>query len=45
MALPDLCREGGRSLIRKAADIEFPGWEPTTSSLIAGVEMGEEPEW
>lgn len=45
MALLDLCREGGRSLIRKAADIEFPGWEPTTSSLIAGVEMGEEPEW
>ena len=27
--------DGGRSLIRKAAGIEFPGWDPTTSSLIA----------
>src|SRR5713101_4743093 len=38
-------RDGGRSLIRKAAGIEFPGWDPTTSSLIAEVEMAEEPEW
>ncbi len=37
--------DGGRSLVRKAAGIEFPGWDPTTSSLIAEVEMGEEPEW
>jgi 2-polyprenyl-6-methoxyphenol hydroxylase-like FAD-dependent oxidoreductase len=37
--------DGGRSLIRKAAGIEFPGWDPTTSSLIAEVEMDEEPEW
>ena len=37
--------DGGRSLVRKAAGIEFPGWAPTTSSLIAEVEMGEEPEW
>ncbi len=36
--------DGGRSLIRKAAGIEFPGWDPTTSSLIAEVEMTEEPE-
>ena len=36
--------DGGRSLIRKAAGIEFPGWDPTTSSLIAQVEMAEEPE-
>jgi 2-polyprenyl-6-methoxyphenol hydroxylase-like FAD-dependent oxidoreductase len=36
--------DGGRSLIRKAAGIEFPGWDPTTSSLIAVVEMAEEPE-
>ena len=35
--------DGGRSLIRKAAGIEFPGWVPTTSSLIAEVEMTEEP--
>ena len=37
--------DGGRSLIRKAAGIEFPGWDPTTSNLIAEVEMAEEPEW
>jgi 2-polyprenyl-6-methoxyphenol hydroxylase-like FAD-dependent oxidoreductase len=36
--------DGGRSLIRKAAGIEFPGWEPTKSNLIAEVEMTEEPE-
>ena len=37
--------DGGRSQIRKAASIEFPGWEPTTSWLIAEVEWFEEPEW
>jgi len=36
--------DGGRSLIRKAAGIEFPGWDATTSALIAEVEMAEEPE-
>jgi 2-polyprenyl-6-methoxyphenol hydroxylase-like FAD-dependent oxidoreductase len=36
--------DGGRSVIRKAAGIEFPGWEATTSSLIAEVETAEEPE-
>ena len=36
--------DGGRSLVRKAAGIEFPGWDPTTSSLIAEVEMAEQPE-
>ena len=35
--------DGGRSVIRKAAGIEFPGWDPTTSWLIAEVEMDEEP--
>jgi 2-polyprenyl-6-methoxyphenol hydroxylase-like FAD-dependent oxidoreductase len=35
--------DGGRSLIRKAAGIEFPGWDATTSSLIAEVEVTEEP--
>ncbi len=35
--------DGGRSLIRKEAGIEFPGWDPTTSSLIAQVEMAQEP--
>ncbi|HKU10013.1 MAG TPA: FAD-dependent monooxygenase, partial [Sinomonas sp.] len=37
--------DGGRSRIRKAAGIEFEGWDATTSSLIAEVEMDEEPEW
>ena len=32
-------------MIRKAAGIDFPGWDPTTSWLIAEVEMAEEPEW
>ncbi len=36
--------DGGRSLVRKTAGIGFPGWDPTTSSLIAEVEMAEEPE-
>jgi 2-polyprenyl-6-methoxyphenol hydroxylase-like FAD-dependent oxidoreductase len=36
--------DGGRSLVRKAAGIEFPGWDATTSSLIAQVEMADEPE-
>jgi 2-polyprenyl-6-methoxyphenol hydroxylase-like FAD-dependent oxidoreductase len=36
--------DGGRSLIRKLAGIEFPGWDPSTSSLIAEVEMDGEPE-
>jgi 2-polyprenyl-6-methoxyphenol hydroxylase-like FAD-dependent oxidoreductase len=35
--------DGGRSLIRKAAGIDFPGWEPTRSNLIAEVEVTEEP--
>jgi 2-polyprenyl-6-methoxyphenol hydroxylase-like FAD-dependent oxidoreductase len=38
--------DGGRSLIRKAAGIEFPGSDPTTSNLIAEAELTEEPrEW
>jgi 3-(3-hydroxy-phenyl)propionate hydroxylase len=36
--------DGGRSRIRKAAGIAFPRWEPTTSHLIAEVELAEEPE-
>jgi 2-polyprenyl-6-methoxyphenol hydroxylase-like FAD-dependent oxidoreductase len=36
--------DGGRSLVRKTAGIEFPGSDPTTSSLIAEVEVAEEPE-
>jgi len=37
--------DGGRSLVRRAAGIEFPGWDATTSFLIAEVELAEEPEW
>src|SRR5438445_5374515 len=37
--------DGGRSLVRRTAGIEFPGWDPTTSFLIAEVELAEEPEW
>ncbi|MCQ6270635.1 FAD-dependent monooxygenase [Pseudarthrobacter sp. R1] len=37
--------DGGRSLVRKAAGIDFPGWDPTTSALIGEVEMTGEPEF
>jgi 2-polyprenyl-6-methoxyphenol hydroxylase-like FAD-dependent oxidoreductase len=37
--------DGGRSLTRKKAGIDFPGWDPSTSYLIAEVETTEEPEW
>jgi 3-(3-hydroxy-phenyl)propionate hydroxylase len=36
--------DGGRSQIRKQAGIEFPGWDASLSSLVAEVEMSEEPE-
>ncbi|MDQ3643526.1 MAG: FAD-dependent monooxygenase [Actinomycetota bacterium] len=36
--------DGGRSLIRKAAGIDFAGLDPSTSWLIAEVEMDEEPK-
>jgi hypothetical protein len=37
--------DGGRSLIRRAAGIDFPGLDPSTSWMIAEVEMDEEPEF
>lgn len=38
--------DGGRSLVRKAAGIDFPGSEPTISNLIAVAELAEiPPEW
>ena len=37
--------DGGRSLVRKAAGIEFPGWDPTMSWLIAEFDTTEEPAW
>lgn len=36
--------DGGRSLIRKAAGIDFPGSDPSISFMIAQVEMDEDPE-
>jgi 3-(3-hydroxy-phenyl)propionate hydroxylase len=36
--------DGGQSVVRKSAGIEFAGWDATTSWLIAEVEMDEEPE-
>jgi 2-polyprenyl-6-methoxyphenol hydroxylase-like FAD-dependent oxidoreductase len=38
--------DGGRSRVRKAAGIAFPGSDPTTSNLIAEAELAETPpEW
>ena len=45
--------DGGRSVVRKATGIEFSGWDPTTSYLLAEVEMAagtgsgsdRAPEW
>ncbi len=36
--------DGGRSVVRKAAGIDFPGADPTTSWLIAEVEMDQQPQ-
>ena len=35
--------DGGRSLVRKQAGIEFPGWDAATSYLIAELETAQEP--
>lgn len=37
--------DGGRSLVRKAAGIEFRGWDASMSWLIAEVKWTEEPAW
>jgi 3-(3-hydroxy-phenyl)propionate hydroxylase len=37
--------DGGRSVIRKKAGIDFPGWDPSVSYLIAEVDMTGEPAW
>ena len=37
--------DGGRSVIRKAAGIGFPGWDPSVGSLIAEVEVAAQPEY
>jgi len=37
--------DGGRSLVRKAVGIDFPGTDPTMSWILAEVEMDDEPEF
>src|SRR3954452_10970026 len=37
--------DGGRSLVRKAAGIDFIGTGPTLSNLMAEVDMRDEPAW
>ena len=37
--------DGGRSVVRKVAGIEFAGWDATKSWLIAEVQITEEPAW
>ncbi len=37
--------DGGRSLVRKKAGIDFAGWDPSTSYLIAEGEMIGEPDY
>ena len=37
--------DGGRSVVRKVAGIDFPGWDATMSWMIAEVETREEPKW
>lgn len=37
--------DGGRSVVRKAAGIDFVGWDPTTCWIHAEVEMAEQPEF
>jgi 3-(3-hydroxy-phenyl)propionate hydroxylase len=37
--------DGGRSIIRKTAGIDFPGWDATTSWLMAEAEMAQEPKF
>lgn len=35
--------DGGRSVVRKTAGIDFPGLEPSTSWIIAEADMGDDP--
>ena len=37
--------DGGRSVVRKVAGIEFAGWDPTTCWIHAEVEMADQPEF
>jgi 2-polyprenyl-6-methoxyphenol hydroxylase-like FAD-dependent oxidoreductase len=35
--------DGGRSVVRKASGIAFPGWDAAMSNILAQVEMAEKP--
>ena len=35
--------DGGHSRVRQVADIDFAGWDPSVSSLVAEVEMRDDP--
>lgn len=37
--------DGGRSIVRRLAGIDFPGSDATVSNIIANVELEETPEW
>jgi 3-(3-hydroxy-phenyl)propionate hydroxylase len=37
--------DGGRSFVRKAAGIAFPGYDPTVSHLLAEADLTETPPW
>jgi 3-(3-hydroxy-phenyl)propionate hydroxylase len=37
--------DGGRSLVRKHAGIDFPGWAPSVSYMIAEASTTEAPAW
>ncbi|HEX6589234.1 MAG TPA: FAD-dependent monooxygenase [Longimicrobiales bacterium] len=37
--------DGGRSLVRKRAGIDFVGWDPTTSWLLVEAQTTETPRW
>jgi 2-polyprenyl-6-methoxyphenol hydroxylase-like FAD-dependent oxidoreductase len=37
--------DGGRSVVRKSAGIDFPGWDPSVSYLLAEASMTDEPTW
>ncbi|MCB1527774.1 MAG: FAD-dependent monooxygenase [Hyphomicrobiaceae bacterium] len=37
--------DGGRSIVRKKAGIDFTGWEPSISYLIFEADMSDQPAW
>ena len=37
--------DGGRSVVREIAGIDFPGWGPTTANILAEVAMTETPPY